>query len=168
MSPRHAKWVEFMQTFNFVAKYKTGKTNIVADALSRKHHLLSILETKILGFEMIKPLYLEDDDLKELYLECQSAPKGLFHVDHGFMFKGNRLCIPKSPIRLLLVKEVHEGSLGGHFGIQKTLDMIAQHFYWPKMLGTIEKYILKCETCVKAKLTFHRGEYKPLPVADRP
>ena len=168
LSPRHAKWVEFMQTFNFVAKYKTGKTNIVADALSRKNHLLSILEAKILGFEMIKPLYLEDDDLKELYLECQSTPKGPFHVENGFMFKGNRLCIPKSPIRTLLVKEVHEGALGGHFGIQKTLDMVAQHFFWPKMLGTIGKYILKCETCVKAKLTFHKGEYKPLPVANRP
>ena len=78
LNPRHAKWVEFMQTFNFVAKYKTGKANIVADALSRKHHLLSMLEAKILGFEMIKPLYLEDNDLKELYLECQSTPKRTF------------------------------------------------------------------------------------------
>ena len=78
MNPRHAKWVEFMQTFNFVAKYKIGKANIVADALSRKHHLLFMLEAKILGFEMIKPLYLEDNDLKELYLECQSTPKRTF------------------------------------------------------------------------------------------
>ena len=130
--------------------------------------MLSILEAKILGFEMIKPLYLNDDDFKDLYLECQSTPKGLSHVENGFMFKGNRLCIPKSPIRLLSVKEVHEGALGGHFDIQKTLDMVAQHFYSPKMLGTIGKYILKCETCIKAKLTFHRGEYKPLPVAERP
>ncbi|XP_057530723.1 uncharacterized protein LOC130809106 [Amaranthus tricolor] len=50
----------------FSAKYKAGKANIVADALSRRYHLLAILEAKILGLEMIKPLYLKDLDLKEL------------------------------------------------------------------------------------------------------
>ena len=42
-----------MQSFNFVAKYKTGKTNIVAEALSRRAHLLVILDAKVFGFEMI-------------------------------------------------------------------------------------------------------------------
>lgn len=73
MSSRHAKWVEFMKTFNFVAKYKTGKTNIVTNALSRKQHLLTLLEAKILGFEMIKPLYLEVNELRELYLTSQTV-----------------------------------------------------------------------------------------------
>lgn len=36
------------------------------------------------------------------------------------------------------------------------------------MLGTVGKYVLKCESCLKAKLTFHKGEYRPLPVAERP
>ncbi|RVW18237.1 RNA-directed DNA polymerase-like [Vitis vinifera] len=31
----HAKWVEFIETFPYVIKYKQGKENIVADALSR-------------------------------------------------------------------------------------------------------------------------------------
>ena len=63
---------------------------------------------------------------------------------------------------------MHEGSIAGHFGIQKSLDMLAKHFFWPKMLGTVGKHVLKCETCLKAKLTFHKGEYLPLPVAQRP
>lgn len=36
------------------------------------------------------------------------------------------------------------------------------------MLGIVGKHILICETCIKEKLTFHKGEYKPLPVALRP
>lgn len=66
------------------------------------------------------------------------------------------------------MKGVHEGSMSGHFLIQNTLDMLAQHFYWPKMLGTVGKHILKCDTCLKAKITFHKGEYRPLPTTDRP
>ena len=89
-------------------------------------------------------------------------------MQDGFLFKGNRLCMPRSPLRYVLVKEVHEGALGGHFGIQKTLDMLAQKFFWPKMLGTVGKFILRCDVGHKAKLTFHKEEYRPLLVAARP
>ncbi|GKV46466.1 hypothetical protein SLEP1_g53447 [Rubroshorea leprosula] len=36
LNRRHAKWVEFLGTFPYVIKYKQGKENIVADALSRR------------------------------------------------------------------------------------------------------------------------------------
>jgi hypothetical protein len=39
LSKRHAKWVEFIETFLYVIKYKQGKENIVADALSCKYVL---------------------------------------------------------------------------------------------------------------------------------
>ena len=144
LSGRHARWVEFMQTFDFVAKYKTRRANVIANALSRKYSLLGIVGSRIIGFE--------------LYQQCQTTPQGMFSIKQGFLFRGNNLCIPHSPLRLVLVKEIHEGSIGGHFGIQKTLDMLAKHFYWPRMLGTVGKHVLRCETCLKAKVTFHKGE----------
>ncbi|GKV08570.1 hypothetical protein SLEP1_g20183 [Rubroshorea leprosula] len=36
LNRRHAKWVEFLETFPYVIKYKQGKENIVANALSRR------------------------------------------------------------------------------------------------------------------------------------
>ena len=36
LNRRHAKWVEFIETFPYVIKYKQGKENIVADTLDRK------------------------------------------------------------------------------------------------------------------------------------
>ena len=54
LSSRHARWVKFMQTFDFSARYKVGKTNIIADALSRKYCMLGIVGSRILGFEFIK------------------------------------------------------------------------------------------------------------------
>jgi len=40
---RHAKWMEFLEQFPYVIKYKKGKSNLVVDALSRRHILFSKL-----------------------------------------------------------------------------------------------------------------------------
>ncbi|XP_020406471.1 uncharacterized protein, partial [Zea mays] len=37
LNRRHAKWVEFIETFPYIVKYKKGKDNVVADALSRRN-----------------------------------------------------------------------------------------------------------------------------------
>lgn len=50
-----------------MANYKTGKNNVLVDALSRKQHLLALLESKILGFELIKEHYPDDEDFKEIF-----------------------------------------------------------------------------------------------------
>ena len=63
--------MEFIETFPYVIKYKQGKENVVADALSRRYTLLSALETKLLGFEFIKDLYASDQDFKEIFENAQ-------------------------------------------------------------------------------------------------
>ena len=59
---RHVKWVEFLQPFTFSSKDKDGKSNLVADALSRRTYLLSTMDAKILGFEKLKECYKDDPD----------------------------------------------------------------------------------------------------------
>ncbi|XP_021770479.1 uncharacterized protein LOC110734626 [Chenopodium quinoa] len=121
LNARHAKWVEFLQSFNFATKYKQGKANIVADALSRRHTLLGIMEAKVLGFEIMKEAYKDDHELMEIIEACKHGVNGQFVMVDGFIFKGNKLCVPKGAIRDLLIREAHGGGLAGHMGIQKTL-----------------------------------------------
>ncbi|CAL9132715.1 unnamed protein product, partial [Musa textilis] len=45
LNSRHAKWVEFLQSFSFVSKYKPGHINVVADALSRRYSMLAVLDS---------------------------------------------------------------------------------------------------------------------------
>ncbi|XP_027156813.1 uncharacterized protein LOC113757952, partial [Coffea eugenioides] len=40
LNKRHVRWIAFIETFPYVIKYKVGKTNVVADALSRKFYIL--------------------------------------------------------------------------------------------------------------------------------
>ncbi|PKI73971.1 hypothetical protein CRG98_005588 [Punica granatum] len=75
LNNRHAKWVEFLQAYTFVIKHKSGTQNQVADALSRRCGLLSSMQVKVLGFEIIKELYEEDVDFSKTWHECS---KGLW------------------------------------------------------------------------------------------
>ena len=54
LNARHAKWVEFIQLYQFLLKHKAGKLNQVADALSRRHFLLNTLQATVVGMEQIK------------------------------------------------------------------------------------------------------------------
>ena len=54
LNRRHARWLEFIETFPYVIKYKQGKENIVANALSRRYVLLTSLNARLLGFEYAK------------------------------------------------------------------------------------------------------------------
>ena len=73
LNRRHAKWVEFIETFPYVGKYKKGKENIVADALSRKNVLLNQLDVKVPGLESIKELYPTDHEFSEPFANCTTG-----------------------------------------------------------------------------------------------
>ena len=48
LNKSQAKWMEFLEQFPYVIKYKKGSTNIVDDTLSWRHALFSKLEAKFL------------------------------------------------------------------------------------------------------------------------
>jgi len=125
---RHAKWMEFIETSPYVIKYKKGKENIVTDALSRRYALVSTLNAKFLGFDYVKELYANNDDFASVYGECEKVVSGKFYRPNGYLFRENRLCVPNSSMRELLVCEAHGGGLMGHFGVRKTLDVLHEHF----------------------------------------
>ncbi|XP_031287923.1 uncharacterized protein LOC116146645 [Pistacia vera] len=110
LNERHAKWLEFIETFPYVIKYKHGKENVVADALSRS----------------------------QVWNACDKCAFGDFYRHEGFLFKKDKLCVPICSVRELLVRESHGGGLMGHFGVLKTLDTLCEHFYWPNMKHDVQ------------------------------
>ena len=127
------------------------------------------LRSCVLGFEHLKSLYQGDEDFKEIYEACQAHPKGDFSLQEGYLFKGNRLSVPRSGTRELILREIHGGSLAGHFGEDKTYIMAKEHYYWPHMLRDIQDLIKRCSTCQMAKShALPQGLYTPLPTPQGP
>ncbi|XP_073121699.1 uncharacterized protein [Henckelia pumila] len=87
LNKRHAKWVAFVETFPYIIKYKKGKENVVADALSRRYALLSTLDFKFLGFEYVKELYASDPEFGDIYASCLHGPKDKFFMLDGYLFR---------------------------------------------------------------------------------
>ena len=162
--------MEFIETFPYVIKFKKGKDNVVADALSRRHSLLTTLDAKVLGFAYIKDLYANDDDFGDVYKTCvEKGAAEKFYLYDGFLFKVDKVCIPRCSLRLLLVEEAHKGGLMGHFGRDKSYYMLRTYFFWPHMLRDVENFIKKCLECLKAKSrVMPHGLYTPLPIPTFP
>ncbi|KAG7533313.1 Dynamin GTPase effector [Arabidopsis thaliana x Arabidopsis arenosa] len=87
----------------------------------------------------------------------------------GYLFKDKRLCIPQGSMRELLIREAHEGGLMGHFGRDKTLGVLMDHFYCLRLKRDVERFCSKCITCLKAKSRSHPHDlYMPLPIPNLP
>jgi len=158
-----------MQSYHFTIKHKSSKLNQGADALSRRYLLLFQLDACILGFEHLKVLYDNDEDFGALYAECSKHPKGDFHIQEGFLFKGTRLYVPRCSTRELLIREVHGGSLARHYGENKTVIMLREHYYWPAMERDVQDILKRCGTCQVAKShSLPHGLYTPLPIPTSP
>ena len=84
LNRRHATWVEFLQAYNFTIKHKAGVHNVVADALSRRHALVTSMQVQVVGFDVLKELYEEDADFGEIWKLCTDKPFKDFCMDGWF------------------------------------------------------------------------------------
>jgi hypothetical protein len=170
MNKHHAKWVEFIEIFPYIIKHKKGKENVIADALSRRYTMLSQLDHKIFGLEFIKELYAMDVDFKDACENCREGRTwNKYVLQDGLLYCANKLCFPACSVCLLFSQEAHGGGLMGHFGVKKIEDVLATHFFSPKMRRNVERYMSRCTTCNKAKFRLNpHGLYMPLPIPSVP
>ena len=145
---------------------------MVADALSRRSLLLTVMSTQVTGFEKMKNQYQTDPYFCNIVGELQrsiGSEKLPFRLYDRYLFKGNKLCIPKGSLREQIIKELHGNGLGGHFGKDKTMGMVADRYYWPKMFKDVERLMKRCSTCQLGKGSSQNMRlYTPLPEPKMP
>jgi hypothetical protein len=72
---RHAKWVEYIESFSYVIKHKKVKDNVIVNALSRRYTMLPQLYYRIFGLESIKEQYDNNADFKYVFLHGKEGPR---------------------------------------------------------------------------------------------
>jgi hypothetical protein len=68
-----------------------------------------------------------------------------------------------------ILQTLHESAIGGHSGVQATLQHVRQLFAWPKMRTTIQDFVDTCAVCKQAKPEHvkYPGLLKPLQVPNQ-
>jgi hypothetical protein len=75
--------------------------------------------------------------------------------------------VPTDEKKINLLQEFHQQPIGGHLGMNRTLDRIKRNTSWPGMKQEFENYVKHRETCQKNKIT-QRKTKLPLRISDTP
>ena len=84
------------------------------------------------------------------------------------LFRQGKVWIPSDPsLRKLIMESEHESRVAGHMGMDKTIELGDQKFYWPEMAKDIKDYIRSCEDCQRYKVSRHKrhGALHPLELS---
>ena len=72
---------------------------------------------------------------------------GNFSWHGGFLFQNNGIYIPKGPSQLEVLQHYHDSPLPGHFEGVKTLELVTQNYWWPKVHQFFMDYVSICDVC---------------------
>ena len=175
LSRRQARWLELLAEFDFEIVHRPGKSNVVADALSR----LNKIEVQELGtvkkgvkredlFKGLEQAYKNDKETKRI-LENLDTEKDFCVVQNKIFYTGKgrmQLYLPQGDIRDFILNECHDSRYAGHLGMKKTEELVQRDFYWPTLHQDVTSYVHTCEECQRNKASNLRsaGLLQPLEV----
>lgn len=172
LTPKQARWQEFLAEFDFTMEYKAGTTNTVADALSRRADLGAISKVDSQVMDRIREGLGKDPEAKNIKDFAEEGKTRRFWIEDGLlMTKGRRLYVPRwDNLRKELLKECHDAKWAGHPGIQRTMALMERKFYWPRMVEDVEVYVKTCLVCQQDKIEqkLPGGLLQPLPIPEFP
>ncbi|KAE8731731.1 hypothetical protein F3Y22_tig00002684pilonHSYRG00048 [Hibiscus syriacus] len=144
LSPKQARWQEFLAEFDLSLENKPGKVNSVANALSRRCDMEFVSLPTGQMRERIKEGLSHNPIAPSLIELANEGKTRKFWLDGGLLYaRGHCLYVPQfKGLRKELMRECHDSKWTGHPGIHRTLALIAEHYYWPHMGNDVEAYPL--------------------------
>ncbi len=105
---------------------------------------------------------MEDEEARRI--REQGLKEGCEEIEEVLHHQG----LPYMPeiVRTELISRHYDDPLAGHFGIDKTRELIARKYYWPTLHRDIEAYVTGYDICLASKSVKHKpyGDLQSLPV----
>ena len=97
---------------------------------------------------------LQDNDKEAKALRTAGPPEDWEDVEGVVQYRG----LPYVPeiIRSEVISRHHDDPLAGHFGIDKTRELVARKYYWPTPCRDVKTYVRGCDVCLAFKAICHK------------
>lgn len=170
LSRRQARWSEFLSRFTFDWKHRPGATN-PADGLSRVHCNVLICNSITTALELHHALVSR---IPNQYCYDQQYESPQFIDSHGLSWgqgfwtdAQQRIAVPITMVHDIIAAH-HDALQAGHFGVDRTVELVARNFWWPRMHADVASYVKHCPECQRSKALHQRpyGLLQPLPIPD--
>jgi hypothetical protein len=170
-TPAQQKWLSKLLGYDYEILYTPGRSNVVADALSRKTEAPQALFTAITScqpnlLQQLKTFY-ETHQVGQLLLTKALEGNSPLTVRNGLLYSKDRLFIPlETLLRPSIIHEMHATPTGGHSGVKGTLTRVAASFAWPRMAREVQDFVQQCTVCQQSKYSTQKqsGLLQPLPI----
>lgn len=148
---RLLRWRLKLNNFDYSIRYTPGKTNYVADELSRNNFRDQedpYSEEKIIP--SVFNIEADLDDGEEDISDEEDEGEDVENTD--FAPKSNRKVVTDVDEIYELIKEQHCGPIGGHRGITATTNVLNIYFNIKGLRKKVKDVIKSCEICQKCKI----------------
>ena len=173
--------MELIKDYDMKLHYHPGKANVVADALSRKSHVNTLMMGEIpkelaenfreLCLEIVPRGYVAALEIQSTLMdrirEAQKTDKeiatikeklskvkakGFREDEHDSLWFEDRVYVPNDPeIRKLILQEAHDSPYSIHPGNTKMYLDLKDIFWWTGMKKDIPEYVAVCDVCQRVK-----------------
>jgi hypothetical protein len=93
-------------------------------------------------------------------------------LTNGLWWKNHyQLVVPDHDgLRLKFLHDAHDAPFSGHPGVDRTLNNLSRHYWWPGMRQDVRKYVAECDSCQRNKPTNQAkaGLLQPIPIPEAP
>ena len=99
-----------------------------------------------------------------------SARENTYHNSYIDIVEDWALVVVKKYEQNRLIKEMHEGPGGGHFGVSRIQNKLCGKYFWPTMVEDVKYYVKTCKKCQRmnrSSLLKPKLSLKPIPVPSK-